>query len=342
MQFIDEAKIFIKSGDGGAGCCSFRREANIPKGGPDGGNGGRGGHVTFRAVPGLNTLIDFRYQQHFKAHKGEHGKGRNRHGGYGDDLVIDVPVGTQIFYEDNETLLMDFTSEGQEYMAVKGGDGGYGNTHFKSSTNQAPRRTTPGWDGQEMWVWLKLKLLSDVGLVGLPNAGKSTFLSAVSRAKPKIADYPFTTLKPQLGVAYVDESEFVIADIPGLIEGAHEGQGLGHRFLKHIERCATILHIIDGSAEDPIANYKTIRIELEKYSNILTKKQEFVAINKCDTLDGDYREALAEEFTKAHNISPLFMSAVTGEGTKDVLRALLKQVEAYHEQQTPSSQEVLA
>ena len=250
MKFLDEAKIYVRSGNGGAGCLSFRREKFIEFGGPDGGDGGRGGDVIVEAVDGLNTLIDYRYQQHFKAGTGHHGQGRHKTGGAGADVVLRVPPGTQILAEDNETLIADLTRPGQRVVLLRGGDGGFGNLHYKSATARAPRRADPGFPGQEMWVWLRLKLLADAGLVGLPNAGKSTLLAAASRAKPKIADYPFTTLHPQLGVVYVDEREFVLADIPGLIEGAHEGHGLGDRFLGHIERCGVLLHLIDGTSAD--------------------------------------------------------------------------------------------
>ncbi len=323
MQFIDEAKIHVKSGAGGPGCVSFRREANVPRGGPDGGNGGRGGHVIFRCIAGLNTLIDFRYKQHFKAGRGDGGAGRNRHGRKAEDLYIDVPVGTQILDEYSNIILADMTCVGQEYQVCKGGDGGFGNTQFKSSVNQAPRKSQPGIPGEEMWVWLKLKLLSDVGLVGLPNAGKSTFLSRVTRAKPKIADYPFTTLKPQLGVAYVDDKEFVIADIPGLIEGAHEGVGLGIRFLKHIERCNSILHLIDVTSDDVVTAYQTVRCELEQYSHVLSQKKEWVVLNKVDAVSADEVALKQQELRDAGCDAVMVMSAVTGQGLEDVLRELV-------------------
>ncbi len=337
MQFIDEAKIFIRSGDGGAGCTSFRREAHTPRGGPDGGNGGRGGSIVIEGVAGLNTLIDFRFKQHFKARKGQHGMGRNRDGHAAEDVVIKVPVGTQIFLEDNETLMVDIMQVGQRVVAAKGGDGGFGNAHFKSSTNRAPRRSTDGWDGQEMWLWLKLKLLSDVGLVGLPNAGKSTFLGHVTRAKPKIADYPFTTLKPQLGVTYIDEKEFIIADIPGLFKGAHEGHGLGDRFLKHIERCGVILHLVDGTADNVTENYHTIRQELENYSNKLLEKQEVIALNKCDALTDEGIEVCKQELTKVSGKEVIAISAVTGENIPELLRILLSHVETFGISELPIS-----
>lgn len=323
MKFLDEAKVFIKSGDGGAGCVSFLREANRPDGGPDGGDGGRGGSVVVRAVGGLNTLIDYRYQQHFKAKKGGHGMGKQRTGAGAEDLCLDLPVGTQIFDEEEETLLADLTHIGQEVVLAKGGRGGVGNLHFKSSTNRAPRHATPGEVGEERWVWLKLKLMCDAGLLGLPNAGKSTFLAATSRAKPKIADYPFTTLKPQLGVVYVDESEFVMADIPGLIEGAHEGVGLGIRFLKHVERCRVLLHLVDGTAEDVVGHYRTICHELEAYSETLIEKPEILALNKCDALT---EEEIAEKKAalEAASGKPVFtISAAAQQGITPVLRALL-------------------
>ena len=265
MKFLDEAKIFVKSGDGGNGCVAFRREKNVEFGGPAGGDGGRGGDVVVECAEGLNTLIDFRYRQHFKAGRGNHGMGKDRTGAKGEEVVIKVPVGTQILDEDKETVVADLTERGQRLLLLAGGDGGFGNVHFKSSTNQAPRRADSGHPGDERWLWLWLKLIADVGLIGLPNAGKSTFLSAVSRAHPKIADYPFTTLHPNLGVAVVDGDEVVLADIPGLIEGAHGGAGLGTRFLGHVERCAVLLHLVDGIGEDAAAAYRTVRRELEAY-----------------------------------------------------------------------------
>jgi len=333
MQFIDEAKIFLKSGEGGSGCVSFRREAHVPRGGPDGGNGGRGGSVIVESVPGLNTLIDFRYQQHFKARKGEHGKGSCRDGKASEDLIVKVPIGTQILADDGETILYDITQEGERHVVLKGGDGGKGNAEFKSSVNQAPRKATPGWPAQEIWVWLKLKLLSDAGLVGLPNAGKSTFLSAVTRAKPKIADYPFTTIKPQLGVTYVDGSEFVIADLPGLIEGAHEGHGLGHRFLKHVERCGVILHLVDGTDDGSGAGvaerYQVIRNELEQYNPLLAEKHEVVALTKCDAMLPDEVEAKKLELEEVCGKSVFIISSVARKGTEELLRALLDQVKIF-------------
>lgn len=328
MKFIDEAKIFIKSGNGGAGCVSFRREANIPFGGPDGGDGGRGGSVIARAVGGLNTLIDYRYQQHFKAKTGMHGMGRQRSGAGAEDIILHLPVGTQIFDEDEQTLLADLSAIDQEVVLAKGGRGGLGNLHFKSSTNRAPRQSTPGEEGAERWIWLKLKLMCDAGLLGLPNAGKSTFLAATSRARPKIADYPFTTLKPQLGVVYVDESEFVMADIPGLIEGAHEGVGLGIRFLKHVERCRVLLHLVDGTAEDVAGNYHIIRNELAAYSDALAEKTEILALNKCDALT---EEEIAEKkaaLEEASGKSVWAISAAAQQGITPVLRELLTVIKA--------------
>lgn len=298
MKFLDEAKIYTQSGDGGAGCVSFRREKFIEYGGPDGGNGGKGGDVWIECVDTLNTLIDYRYQQHFKAEKGHHGMGRLRTGKDGADAVLKVPVGTQIFEDDKETLIADFTEVGQRFRLLKGGDGGFGNDTYKSSTNRAPRKATPGWPGAERWIWLRLKLIADVGLVGLPNAGKSTLLSVVTRAKPKIADYPFTTLNPQLGVVYTHGEEFVVADLPGLIEDAHLGVGLGHRFLGHVERCRVIIHVIDATTEDVLHAYETIRHELEMYDAGLEVKREVIALNKCDCL-------LDEEISEKINVLPV-------------------------------------
>src|SRR5512136_776957 len=284
MKFLDEAKVYIRSGDGGNGCVAFRREKFIEFGGPSGGNGGRGGSVILEVVDGLNTLIDYRYQQHFKAQKGTNGMGKDRHGANGKPIVLKVPVGTQIFDEDRETLIHDFTELGEKFVLAEGGNGGFGNAHFKSSTNRAPRNANPGQAGEERWIWLRLKLIADAGLVGLPNAGKSTFLAAVSAARPKIADYPFTTLHPQLGVVRPNATtEFVLADIPGLIEGAHEGAGLGDRFLGHVERCAVLLHLVDGTQPDPAGAYQTVRAELEGYGHGLSEKPEIVALNTTDS-----------------------------------------------------------
>lgn len=331
MQFIDEAKIYVKSGNGGPGCIGFRREANIPMGGPDGGNGGKGGNIIIRAIPGLNTLIDFRYKQHFKAKSGDHGQGRNKHGASGADLIIHVPIGTQIFDENDSILLADITQEEQEIIIANGGSGGFGNAHYKSSTNQSPRRSTPGFLGEELSLWFKLKLLSDVGLVGLPNAGKSTFLSSTSRARPKIADYPFTTLKPQLGVAYIDEKEFVIADIPGLIKGAHQGIGLGHRFLKHIERCKILLHLIDITHEDIIGAYKTIRNELVLYNINLENHKEIIALNKADSLPDEEVKEKVTLLSKHINQEVYAISGVTGKGIPNTLRMLARELDVSDE-----------
>lgn len=322
MKFLDQAKIFVKSGDGGKGCVSFRREKYIEFGGPNGGDGGKGGSVIFEAVDNLNTLIDFRYRQHFKAQRGQHGMGSEMAGAKGEDLIIKVPVGTEIVAEDGQTVLADMLEVGQKFLIAKGGDGGRGNTRFKTSTNQAPRYAEPGWPGEEMWVWLKLKIIADVGLIGLPNAGKSTFLSAVTRARPKIADYPFTTLHPHLGVAWVDNRELVLADIPGLIEGAHDGVGLGDRFLKHVERCSAFLHLIDGTAEDVVTPYQTIRKELELYKADLLLKPEVVAINKIDSMSADdiKEKTLALEKVVGHKV--YIVSAVAKEGVTECLRAL--------------------
>ena len=322
MKFLDEAKIFIKSGNGGDGCVAFRREKNIPFGGPNGGNGGRGGDVIVECVDGLNTLIDFRYQQHFKAKRGIHGMGSQRDGPKGATMVIKVPVGTQILDEENENVMADFTEVGQSQVLARGGDGGFGNAHFKTSTNQAPRRFDAGWPGEEMWMWLRLKLIADAGLVGLPNAGKSTFLAAVSRAKPKIADYPFTTLHPNLGVVGVDEEEFVIADIPGLIEGAHEGAGLGTRFLGHVERCGVLLHLVDGTAEDVAESYRIIRGELESYGGDLKDKTEIVALNKCDALTGEAIVETLEILRKASGVEVVKLSGIAGLGVEKMLRSM--------------------
>ena len=326
MKFLDEAKIFIKSGNGGPGAMSFRREKYVEFGGPDGGNGGRGADVVVEAVDGLNTLIDFRYRQHFKAASGRPGAGRDRSGAAGETLVIMVPVGTQVLAEDKETPLADLTVLGQRVVLARGGDGGFGNAHYKSATNRAPRRADPGWPGQEQWVWLRLKLIADAGLVGLPNAGKSTFLAAVSNARPKIADYPFTTLHPNLGVVGVDGREFVLADIPGLIEGAHGGAGLGDRFLGHVERCQVLLHLIDGTQEDVVAAYRTVRAELAAYGQGLAEKVEFVALNKCDALSDALVAAKAEQLRAICDGSVTTISGVSGRGVKDLLRALLAEL----------------
>ncbi len=322
MKFLDQAKIYIRSGNGGAGCVSFRREKFIEFGGPDGGDGGRGGDVAAECVEGLNTLIDYRYQQHFKAKTGGHGMGKNRAGANGADIVLKAPVGTQIFDEDNETLLADLTRVGERVVLAKGGNGGFGNAHFKSSTNRAPRHANPGQPGEERTLWLRLKLIADAGLVGLPNAGKSTFLAAVSAAKPKIADYPFTTLHPQLGVVAIDGREFVLADIPGLIEGAHEGAGLGDRFLGHIERCRVLLHLVDATSAHAGEAYRTVRAELDAYGHGLTEKPEVVALNKADAVGAEELKQQAARLKRAAGKAPLILSGATGKGVPDALRAL--------------------
>ncbi|GEO85803.1 GTPase Obg [Ciceribacter naphthalenivorans] len=322
MKFLDEAKVYIRSGDGGAGSVSFRREKFIEFGGPDGGDGGRGGDVWVEAVNGLNTLIDFRFQQHFKGKTGTHGMGRNRTGANGEEVTLKVPVGTQIFEEDNETLIVDMTVEGQRFRLAKGGNGGFGNAHFKTATNQAPNWANPGLEGEEKTIWLRLKLIADAGLVGLPNAGKSTFLAAVTRARPKIANYPFTTLHPNLGVATVDEREFILADIPGLIEGAHEGVGIGDRFLGHVERTRVLLHLVSAQEENVGRAYKTVKHELEAYGGGLEDKPEIVALSQIDVLDEASLKKKAQELKKASGKTPLLLSAITGKGMTDALRAL--------------------
>ncbi len=322
MKFLDEAKVHIRSGDGGAGCVSFRREKFIEFGGPDGGDGGKGGDVVITCVDGLNTLIDYRYQQHFKGKTGGHGMGRNRHGANGADAVLKVPAGTQVFAEDGETLLADLTRVGESVRIAKGGNGGFGNAYFKSSTNRAPRRANPGQPGEEMVILLRLKLIADAGLVGLPNAGKSTFLSVVTAAKPKIADYPFTTLHPGLGVVRSDGREFVLADIPGLIEGAHEGHGLGDRFLGHVERCRVLLHLVDATSEHAGQAYATVRAELEAYGQGLAEKPEIVALSKADVLDETALKQQAARLKRAAKRTPLILSSATGRGVAEALRTL--------------------
>jgi GTPase len=323
MKFLDEAKVYIRSGDGGNGCVAFRREKFIEFGGPSGGNGGRGGDVIVEVADGLNTLIDYRYQQHFKAQKGVNGMGSDRHGAGGKDIVLKVPLGTQIFDEDRETLIHDFTKVGEKFVLAEGGNGGFGNAHFKSSTNRAPRNANPGQPGEERWIWLRLKLIADAGLVGLPNAGKSTFLSVVSAAKPKIADYPFTTLHPQLGVVAVNGREFVLADIPGLIEGAHEGVGLGDRFLGHVERCRVLLHLVDATTEHAGKAYKTVRAELEAYDEHLADKIEIVALNKIDAVTPEQLKDQKARLKRAAKKTPLLISGVSREGISEALRALV-------------------
>ena len=335
MKFLDQVKVFIRSGDGGSGSLSFRREKYIAMGGPDGGDGGKGGDVWVEAVDGLNTLIDFRYQQHFKAPTGEHGRGRNMHGANAKDIVLKVPVGTEVYEEDNKTLITDLSKLGDRYLLAKGGNGGFGNAHFKSSTNQAPRRVNPGLEGLERWVWLRLKLIADAGLVGLPNAGKSTFLASVTAAKPKIADYPFTTLHPNLGVSKIDSREFVIADIPGLIEGAHEGVGIGDRFLGHVERTRVLLHLVSAVEEDVAGVYKMVRNELKAYGHGLAEKVEVVALSQCDTLLPEERKAKLKELSKACGQEVHELSSATREGVEDVLRAMISHVEASKQAEKP-------
>jgi GTP-binding protein len=326
MKFLDEAKVYIRSGDGGKGCVAFRREKFIEHGGPSGGNGGRGGDVVVETVEGLNTLIDYRYAQHFKAKAGVGGMGKDRHGANAEDIVLKVPVGTQIFDDDKETLLADLTEPGQRVVLLQGGNGGFGNAHFKSSTNRAPRNANPGQPGEERWIWLRLKLIADAGLVGLPNAGKSTFLAATSAARPKIADYPFTTLTPQLGVVEIDGREFVLADIPGLIEGAHEGTGLGDRFLGHIERCRVLLHLVDGTGEHAGKDYKTVRAELEAYGGGLVDKPEIVALSKIDAMTPEQIKEQAARLKRASKKTPLLLSAHSRKGVPEALRALAEVV----------------
>jgi GTPase len=333
VKFLDQAKIYIRSGDGGAGAVSFRREKFIEFGGPDGGNGGRGGDVHAEAVEGLNTLIDYRYRQHFKAKTGGHGMGRERAGAAGQGVVLKVPAGTQILEEDNETLIADLARVGDRVLLARGGNGGFGNAHFKSSTNRSPRRANPGEPGEERWIWLRLKLIADVGLVGLPNAGKSTLLAAVSAAKPKIADYPFTTLTPGLGVVEVGGGTFVMADIPGLIEGAHEGAGLGTRFLGHIERCAVLFHVVDASSEDPVAAYRTVRRELKAYGAGLETKPELVALNKADLLAPETMAETVAIFGRRVRKTPLVMSGATGQGVREAMAKLLTEVDRLRRQQ---------
>jgi GTP-binding protein len=327
MKFLDQAKVYVKAGDGGAGCVSFRREKYIEFGGPDGGDGGKGGDVWVECVEGLNTLIDYRYQQHFKAKKGTHGMGQNRTGAGGADAVLKVPVGTEVLEEDQETVIADLTVVGQRVLLARGGNGGFGNTHFKSSTNRAPRRANPGLEGEERWIWLRLKLIADAGLVGLPNAGKSTFLASVTAAKPKIADYPFTTLHPGLGVVRLDDREFVLADIPGLIEGAHEGAGIGDRFLGHVERCRVLLHLVDATSESIAEDYRVVRGEIEAYGAGLTDKPELVALSKCDAVPAGDLEEKRRELSKACGRDVFLISAASGSGMREVLGRILDEIE---------------
>ena len=340
MKFLDQAKIYTRSGHGGPGSVSFRREAHVPFGGPDGGSGGRGGDVIVRAVAGLNTLIDYRYQQHFKADSGRPGAGRDRSGASGADVLLKLPVGTQILADDQETVLADLMYEGQEFVLAKGGAGGKGNAFFKSSTNRAPRKSQPGEAGQEMWIWLRLKLIADAGLLGMPNAGKSTFLSAVSAARPKIADYPFTTLQPNLGVVGVDEREFVVADIPGLIEGAHHGAGLGHRFLGHVERCRVLLHLVDVTSDDPVQSWKILRDELAAYGSGLDTKTEIIVLTKLDAAPEGYAEDVRDALLKAGAGEIMWMSSVTGANVKLVLRRLLALIDSAREAEAPLQEPV--
>jgi GTPase len=329
MKFLDEAKIWVKAGDGGDGVIAFRREKFIEFGGPDGGNGGKGGNVIAEAVAGLNTLIDFRYAQHFKARKGGNGAGSDRTGAASDEVVLKLPVGTQIFAEDRETMIADLDKLGKRVVLARGGDGGFGNANYKTSTNRAPRRADKGWPGEERWLWLRLKLIADAGLVGLPNAGKSTFLASVSAARPKIADYPFTTLHPQLGVVRLNATEeFVLADLPGLIEGAAEGAGLGTRFLGHVERCKVLLHLVDGSAADPARAYRTIRRELAEYGHGLEDRPELVALNKADAMTPQARTARVKALSRAAGKPVMLISGASGEGVPELLRALADMIAA--------------
>jgi GTPase len=334
MKFLDQCKIYIRSGNGGAGSVSFRREKFIPNGGPDGGDGGKGGDVWIEAVEGLNTLIDYRYQQHFKAQTGTHGMGRQMHGANADDIVLKVPVGTQVLEDDQETLVADLDQAGMRILLAKGGNGGFGNTRFKGPVNQAPKFALPGQDGEERWLWLRLKLIADAGLLGLPNAGKSTFLAASSAARPKIADYPFTTLTPNLGVIDLGpEQRFVIADIPGLIEGASEGAGLGTRFLGHVERTKVLIHLVDGTQDDAVTAYKVIRKELKKYDPALAEKPELVVINKIDAMDAAQRKVLITKLKRASKQTPHLISGVTGEGVRELLFVALDHIRVHSREQ---------
>ncbi|MFA7275187.1 MAG: GTPase ObgE [Pseudobdellovibrionaceae bacterium] len=342
MKFLDQAKIYLQSGNGGPGCCSFHREKFVEYGGPDGGNGGRGGDIIIECVKDLNTLIDFRYNQHCTAPNGHHGMGRNRSGADGEDLVVRVPVGTEILDEDREVVLKELLEVGQRFVFLKGGDGGFGNAHYKTATNQAPRKFTPGWPGQEMTVWLRLKLIADAGIIGLPNAGKSTFLAATSAAKPKIADYPFTTLHPNLGVVKIEGYDFVLADIPGLIEGAHEGHGLGTRFLGHVERTSLLLHLIDISQDNPVEAYHIVRNELSEYGEGLEEKLEIVALNKTDTLGKELSEDIAKNFEAETGLKPWLISGVSGEGIRPLLFKLAEIIKQEKESHTNKELEDVA
>ncbi|MFD2206728.1 GTPase ObgE [Kiloniella antarctica] len=326
MKFLDEAKVYLKSGDGGGGCSSFRREKYIEFGGPNGGDGGRGGDVIVEGAHGLNTLIDFRYAQHFKAKRGDHGRGSDMFGAAAKPLIIKVPVGTVVLDEEKEQVIADITEEGQQVILCKGGDGGFGNARYKTSTNRAPRRSDPGWPGEELWIWLRLKLIADAGLVGMPNAGKSTFLSVVSRAKPKIADYPFTTIHPNLGVVYSRGEEFVIADVPGLIEGASEGHGLGTRFLGHVERCGALLHLVDGTSDDYLNDYKVIRGELAAYGQGLDTKPSVLALNKSDALTDEIAEERRAALAELSGQKVHLLSGISQDGVKEVLASMLDHI----------------
>ncbi|MEW2913664.1 GTPase ObgE [Leisingera sp. JC11] len=339
MKFLDLAKVYIRSGAGGNGCVSFRREKYIEYGGPDGGDGGKGGSVWAEVTEGLNTLIDFRYQQHFFAKNGQSGMGRQRTGKDGDDIVLRVPVGTEILDEDQETVLADLTTPGERVLLAKGGNGGFGNLHFKSATNQAPRRANPGQEGVERTIWLRLKLIADAGLLGLPNAGKSTFLSATSNARPKIADYPFTTLHPNLGVVGIDNTEFVVADIPGLIEGAHEGKGIGDRFLGHVERCAVLLHLIDGTSDTVVEDYETIIGELEAYGGVLATKTRITALNKVDAIDPEELDEKRKALEEAVGGPVHLMSGVSRQGVNEILRALRNEIDDDRLRMKPAEEE---
>jgi len=339
MKFLDLAKVTIRSGGGGAGCVSFRREKFVEFGGPDGGDGGRGGDVWAVCVPALNTLIDFRFRQHFLAPNGRPGMGRQRTGKDGEDVILNVPAGTEILEEDGETVVADLTEPGQRVLLARGGNGGWGNLRFKTATNQAPRRANPGQEGVERILWLRLKLIADAGLAGLPNAGKSTFLAAVSNARPKIADYPFTTLHPNLGVVGIDQREFVMADIPGLIEGASEGRGLGDQFLGHIERCAVLLHLVDGTSEDVAGDFRVIDRELALYSETVHAKPRVVALNKIDALDPETVEVRAAELEAAWGGRVWRLSGATGAGVQGVLRALMAEIDARRQAEAPQTEE---
>ncbi|HJS80211.1 MAG TPA: GTPase ObgE [Vitreimonas sp.] len=339
MKFLDQAKIYIRSGNGGAGAVSFRREKFIPFGGPDGGDGGKGGDIWIEAADGINTLIDYRYQQHHKAGTGGHGMGKSRHGADGQDIVLRVPTGTQVLDEDRETLIADLSKPGMRVLLARGGNGGFGNEHFKSSVNQAPRHANPGQEGEERTLWLRLKLIADAGLVGLPNAGKSTFLRSVSAATPKVADYPFTTLHPHLGVVSLGEgARFVMADLPGLIEGAAEGAGLGTRFLGHAERCVALVHLIDITQDDPVAAYRTVRHELESYGEELAAKPELVGLNKIDALPAEEAERIRDEFASAIGKETRLVSGVSGAGVRELVNEIAAMLRARRQDEPEETQ----